>query len=155
MQLLRNIKLLETQLGYMLKVFHVPGKTMIVQGTDRLSRGVMVHPLTGSMGIQSLQLLFPPAIPSKCLLVWALDLCGVTSSSPWQFRSDLDNWRRSLLIDKCTLWTISPQFTVQAMLEAVQSWIEQRFSASHIFIVPGYYKGILAISTRISFSLAS
>jgi len=96
----------------------------------------MVHPLTGYMGMRSLQLLFRPAIPSKRLQVWALHFCGVTSSSPWQLRSDLDNWRRSLLIDKCTLWTISPQLTVQAMLEAVQSWIEQWFSASHIFIVP-------------------
>jgi hypothetical protein len=41
-KLIRRIKLLELQLGCRVEVIHVPGVTMISEGTDGLSRGVWV-----------------------------------------------------------------------------------------------------------------
>ena len=44
-QLIKDILLLEKELGIMLMVFHIPGLVMITQGTDSLSRGIWISNL--------------------------------------------------------------------------------------------------------------
>jgi len=68
MLLIREIRILEMELGCVLDVIHVPGLLMIDQGTDGLSRGVVMHPLSSQNGTTSLADIFRPALVSPALL---------------------------------------------------------------------------------------
>ncbi len=142
MRLIREIRLLELELGVRLMVIHCPGRVMISQGTDGLSRGVFVHPLSGIDGVSPLVSLFRPALPSHELLEWALHFAKVDcklTSRRWLFRTDLCDWSRSKLLDKCVMWCVSPHFGKQCMLEAM-SWVESPLTSGHLFILPRIFQ---------------
>ena len=62
--LIREIKLLELQLDCRVEAVHVPGTTMIVQGTDGLSRGVWMDRLNYT-DHDLPRALFRPAVPTR------------------------------------------------------------------------------------------
>ena len=139
MQLIRDIKLLELTLQCSLRVYHVPGKVMIDQGTDGLSRGVPMHQLSGPGGYSTLGQLFRPALPSLALLHFCFRFASVDfplRDKNWIYRRDADNWSRGSLLDQYVLWTVSPQLAKQCMLEAVNAYVESPFACAHLFVVP-------------------
>ena len=75
-KLFLEVKLLEVILQCHLFLIHVPGTTMIREGTDGLSRGVTLKPLYKYEGNILLPLLWRPALLSNILLSWALSKVG-------------------------------------------------------------------------------
>jgi len=67
---------------------------MISQGTDGISRGVQIQPLTQYVCDNLLTLLWQPALPSHALFTWTLDLLGdhFPPGMHWLFLTDLDDW---------------------------------------------------------------
>ena len=139
LKLVQKIRILELSLGCRLEVIHVPGKLMIRQGTDGLSRGVLLQPLSACDGILPLQDLFRPADTSSDILRWALHMAQVPqplSNQDWQILGDLDDWTLSNLIDRNTLWCVSPHFGKQCMLQALYAWVESPWNSAHLFVIP-------------------
>ena len=66
--LLLAIKILELSLGYIVQVIHVPGTIMISQGTDGLSREVIMQILTPHQSNGLLPLMWRAAPITKSLL---------------------------------------------------------------------------------------
>ena len=137
-KLFLEVKLLEIQLECHLLLIHVPGTTMIREGTDGLSRGVPLQSLYEYEGNSLLPLLWRAATPSHHLLQWALQTISIPweSNSTWIYQSDYTDWSRSNLIGHNVLWCVTPGFGKQAILQGLYSWSETPTCCGHIFIIP-------------------
>ena len=114
----------------------MPDSTMILQGTDSLSRGIWASSFNNSY--QNIMAnLFHPAPPSPALLSWALHQVGCpllpTLFSWWQYTN---SWARSDLVGHSCIWSLSPTVAQQGFTTATISWVEQPCSSAHICIVP-------------------
>jgi hypothetical protein len=69
--LVQQLKALELALGCRLEVIHVPGTTMIAQGTDGLSRGIWANGFNTDFKYFAVEF-FLPALPSLSLTKWVL-----------------------------------------------------------------------------------
>jgi hypothetical protein len=132
--LIRELKILELQHSCQVLVVHVPGTTMIAQGTDGQSRGVWASPLTTNPTFKTADL-FRPAILCNELVEWAN-----TQVAPfcvdWQFRTENDSWDLGSLIKQHTFWVVPPSMARQAMSTALMAWVESPLDSSHLFVVP-------------------
>ncbi len=138
-KLVREVRLLELEMGIRVEVIHVPGVLMIRQGTDGLSRGIVMPSFARSNGVLPLLDIFRPAEPSAALLSWVFSVAQVPhqlQTLDWLFREDLDDWSRTPLLHRFTLWCPSPQFGRQCILEALLAWVEAPFDSGHLFIIP-------------------
>lgn len=136
--LLLKIKLLELQLQCVVQVIHVPGTTMVEQGTDGLSRGVDMQALGAHRSNSLIPLLWRAATPTRELLQWALSIlppCYPPDAS-LTFQTDLSNWTKTPMVNECVLWCPSPSFARQAFLQAMSIWVEIPTTCGHIFLVP-------------------
>ena len=133
-----RIKLLELELRCHIQVIHVPGTTMIVQGTDGLSRGVNMQNLASHPSNGLIPLLWRAAPSNPNVLRWALpNLPPILSTfSSWTYQTDFSNWSKSCMISQPVLWCLSPSFARQGFLQALESWVESPTDSCHIFIVP-------------------
>ena len=133
-----QIKLLEIELSCHLQVLHVPGTTMILQGTDGLSRGVDMQILGSYKSNTLIPLLWRSAPPTKETLHWALSVLPPlwASSTQWVLHSDLSDWSRTPMLRQSVLWCISPSFARQAILHALSVWVECPTDSGHLFLVP-------------------
>jgi len=132
----QELKLLELELGCRVEVIHVPGTTMIRQGSDNLSRGVWVTPLNTSFENVAAAV-FRPAPPSVPLLSHVVSLSGSPlPTSVWEWRTDLDDWRTSTMVGRHVVWSLSPSLARQGISAGVAAWVESPWNSSHIFIVP-------------------
>lgn len=134
--LIQRLKQYEMEHHCRVEVIHVPGTTMIRQGTDGLSRGLWVTPLHDT-SVNYTAALFRPAPLSTALICWALqELVSYQPSYPSLLLHDFSSWSGSSLLHQHCLWSLSPTFARQGFLAAVFAWIETSTTASHIFIVP-------------------
>jgi hypothetical protein len=69
--LVKQVKALEFALGCRLEVIHVPGTTMITQGTDGLSRRLWSNGFNTDFKYFLVEVLLP-ALPYLSLTQWAL-----------------------------------------------------------------------------------
>ena len=140
--LLLKIKLLELQLHCVLQVIHVPGTTMISQGTDGLSRGVDMQILGSHKSNSLIPLLCRPALPTPELLQWSLAILRQywPHNPPFLFQTDSSNWNRSDMLQRSIFWCISPAFARQAILQALSIWIESPTDCGHIFLTPRIFQ---------------
>jgi hypothetical protein len=74
--LVQQLKALELPLGCRLEVIHVPGTTMITQGTDGLSRGISANGFNTYFKYFVLEV-FLLALSSPSLTQWALSHIGI------------------------------------------------------------------------------
>ena len=137
-KLFLEIKLLELKLKCQLLLIHVPGTTMIREGTDGLNRGVSMQPLYRYEGNSLLPLLWRAASPSTSLLDWAQSKIKTpwNSTATWLFQEDYTDWSRSKMLGHNVLWCVTPGFGKQAILQALYTWIETPTICGHIFIIP-------------------
>ena len=91
--LLLRIKILELQLQCVLQVIHVPGTTMISQGTDGLSRGVDMQVLGSHKSNSLIPLLCRSAPPTSELLQWTLSILHNhwSPNTSFLFQTDFSN----------------------------------------------------------------
>ena len=137
-RLFLQIKLLEIELNCLVQVIHVPGTTMIIQGTDGLSRGVDMQKLGSYKSNTLIPLLWRTAPSTVKTLHWALSVLPPlwASTTKWVLHHDLSDWSRTPMLCESVLWCISPSFARQAILQALSVWIECPTSSGHIFLVP-------------------
>ena len=128
---------MEISLNCHLICVHVPGTTMILQGTDGLSRGLSLS----QFNLRPTDLydrLFRPLPPCPKIAQWALSL--TTSSAKrvedWGFVKDLDDWETKLSTHSRLIWFPTAQTCRQAMTAASLNWSEHPLTHEHIFVVP-------------------
>ena len=137
-KLFLDIKLLEIELGCLVQVIHVPGTSMILQGTDGLSRGVEMQTLGSYKSNSLVSLLWRAAPATPVVLNWILSVLPPLwpASTSWLFQTDFSDWSRSSFLCRSALWCISPSFARQAILQALSVWVESPTTNGHIFLVP-------------------
>ena len=92
-KLIRMIKQLENQLECQVEVVHVPGRLMIRQGADGLSRGIRVTPdrIERSTFLEASCVL--SAVPyNPAWMIWAFHQLPVIHALPWRHIDSLDSW---------------------------------------------------------------
>lgn len=135
-RLIEQIRHLELILGCKLQVIHIPGKAIIAQGTDGLSRGVWIselHPDTDPKVLT--ESIFRPAtvqpslIHAACeVLGWESDRCYV---SPWT-----EPFRGSGLLHRYTCHFPPPEMARQTLIFYLEAWVESPLDSGAIFFVP-------------------
>jgi hypothetical protein len=137
-KLVRAAKLLELQLGCRIEVVHVPGRLMIVQGTDGLSRGMWIAPerlLRSSLDESMLTL---EAVPfSPAFGEWLLNLTGYPLGTPYHHHTGVSTWSWNTIFQKLSIWTPSPELgRHQSLGHFMDCWVERAHETSGIFVIP-------------------
>jgi hypothetical protein len=136
-KLVRAAKLLELQLGCRIEVVHVPGRLMIVQGTDGLSRGMWISPerlLRSSLDESMLTL---EAVPfSPAFGDWLLRQCGHYPWTPYHHHTGVSDWDWNTIFQKLSIWTPSPELGRQSLAYFMDCWVERAHETSAIFAIP-------------------
>jgi len=137
--LIRDIKFLELKLNCHLEVVHVPGVTMIDQGTDGLSRGVWISPMHQTRPTESLMAeLFAPVSFSRGLWSWLrgtlfpelLELdhwVNIPWDSPWVGTDVLAN---------ATIWCPPPEMASQALEFILRAFVQLPHTTRAVILVP-------------------
>jgi hypothetical protein len=89
--LIRRIKILELRLKYRLEPIHVPGRLMVYQGADGLSRGIWMsadHVLRST--VEESRLTLGPTPFNHLLGPWALRQAGLSPTTPYEHVTDTD-----------------------------------------------------------------
>jgi hypothetical protein len=122
--LVQKIKALELALGFRLEVIHVPGTTIITQGTDGLSRGICANYFNTDIKYFALEV-FLPALPSLSLTKWALIHIGIYEDYEtwWNVETDTISWEPQNLMHNNTLWVLSPGVAIQGFTAAIMAWV--------------------------------
>ena len=136
-RLIVEIKRLELVLGCHLEVVHVPGTTLIHQGTDGLSRGVWCSPLHRNpeqRGI--LAEIFAPVPFNSTLGDWACMQANIPWPFQWKFRDWRKSWNARLIIDQLTVWFPPPEVAAQLIYALLQAYVERPMTTSILIVVP-------------------
>jgi hypothetical protein len=87
-EMVEEIKRIKIELGIVLEVVHVPGTTIITEGTDGLSRGIWIsHLHSNPSQDQVLSEIFSPVPFTPDVSQWALNEFGLSSTIPCHYRS--------------------------------------------------------------------
>jgi hypothetical protein len=125
-QLIRRIKSLELRLRCRLEPIHVPGRLMVQQGADGLSRGIWMsadHVLSSSVEASQLTL---SALPFNAILgAWALRHAGFLPSAPYHHISDSEDWSWEHIGNQVTIWNPAPELAHQAITTFLDLWVEK------------------------------
>jgi hypothetical protein len=107
--LVQQLKALEIAVGCRLEVIHVPGTTMITQGTDGLSRGIWANGLNTYFKSFAVEV-FLPDLPYVPLNKWALGHIGIFEEyAPfWNVETDTSYWEPQNLMHNDTFWVLLP-----------------------------------------------
>ena len=136
-KLIREIKRLENRLECQVEVVHVPGRLMICQGADGLSRGIRVTPerVERTTFLEAGRVL--SAVPyNPAWMVWACQQLPVVHALPWRHIGSLDDWSFGQLANCMTFWTPTPEMARQAITCFLQSWCECATTMGAVFCVP-------------------
>jgi hypothetical protein len=135
--LIRRIKILELRLKCRLEPIHVPGRLMILQGADGLSRGIWMsadHVLRSSVEESRLTL---SATPFNNLLgAWAIRQAGLAPNTPYNHITDTDAWSWAQIGNLLTVWNPAPELAHQAITACLDLWVEQATTTSALFLIP-------------------
>jgi hypothetical protein len=130
--LVRQIRLLEAQLDVLLEVVHIPGKFLIRQGTDGLSRGIWLSP-NNTIGIgltwmqQALQ-----AVEWSCQLYNTIIQFAPAN---WHYFTH-DSLSPSTVLHAATVWCPLPEIAQQILSLLLVWWLEAPYTTQCAVIVP-------------------
>jgi hypothetical protein len=118
-------------------VIHVPGTTIITQGTNGLSRGIWANGINTEFKSFTADV-FLPALPSISLTKWYLIHIGIYEDyTPWwNVKTDTSSWEPHNLMHNNTFWVLSPGVTIQGFTAAIMARVESPWDSSHLFLVP-------------------
>ena len=135
--LVRAAKLLELQLGCRIEVVHVPGRLMIVQGTDGLSRGMWIAPERLARSSLDESMLTLEAVPfSPALGRWVLHLTGYSPWTPYHHHTGVSEWSWDTIFQQLSIWTPAPELGRQSLGHFMDCWVERAHETSAIFVIP-------------------
>jgi hypothetical protein len=122
--LVQQLKVLERALGCRLEVIHVPGTTMITQGTDGLSRGIWSNGFNAYFKYFAVEV-FLPALSSLSLTKWALSHIEIHEEyAPWwNVETDTSLWEPHKLMHTNTFGVLSPGVARQGFTAAIMAWV--------------------------------
>jgi len=132
-----NIKALEQQLGCILEVVHIPGASIIAQGSDDLSRGVWMSPHRSH---ESAPVLIPNLFTGVHLGAhWLehlrLHIPGFPSSD-----TTVRTWDDALagpsFFDQCALWAPPVEMAPGLLSQLVALWTERPHTTSAVVLLP-------------------
>ena len=142
------IRDLEVQLGCHVSVVHVPGKVMIQEGTDGLSRGVWMSPLHSHLPReQVLSALFAPLTPDSALVHHY-----VTTHVP-HYHQDTDTevplslhswslfdwtlpWYTLPILHQFSVWFPPPELARTVISTVLSCFVESPLDTAALFFVP-------------------
>ncbi|CAJ1968848.1 unnamed protein product [Cylindrotheca closterium] len=135
-KLISEIRLLELEPKCTLQVIHVPGKVLITQGTDGLSRGVWMSHLQNIMDPDRLaQAIFDP-VPFDPALVWESLPFLSHHASHWTFQHWNQPWVAATCFHQTTVWCPPPELARQLLTFLLNSWVECPYTTSAVLFVP-------------------
>jgi hypothetical protein len=135
--LIRRIKILELRLQCRLEPIHVPGRLMVFQGADGLSRGIWVsadHLLRSS--VEESRLTLGPVPFTPLLGSWALRQVGLSPLSPYSHVTDTSPWTWDTIGTQLSIWTPSPELAHQAITTFLDLWVEKATCTAALFMIP-------------------
>jgi hypothetical protein len=136
-RLVLQIKRLELVMACHLEVIHVPGKLMIHQGTDGLSRGLWMTPeRTRWSSLTESSVALEPVPFCWHLAHWVESTIGIAHGSFAQHFGSLDPWTFALVKNRWTIWTPTPEVARQALSFFLDCWVEQPLTTGAAFLVP-------------------
>jgi hypothetical protein len=141
-KLIRRLKYLELCLGIRLEVVHIPGKHMIDQRTDGLSRGVR---LTGGgfkrTPREETQRIFEGLPANSRTIGWARgQIAPLLQHTACRYMEGSQNWTFHQIVGKATLWFPAPEWAHQLMEAVVNAWTEQPWDTEAFFIIPRVFQ---------------
>jgi hypothetical protein len=135
--LVEAIKKLEIQLGCVLEVIHVPGTTLITEGTDGLSRGIWNSPLHQRPSRRALLAeIFAPVPYTPDVGQWAVNETAFPPGTPWEHRCWNLEWQAKDIFDRLTVWALPPEVAPQLIYDLLQMHVERPLSTAMILIIP-------------------
>jgi hypothetical protein len=113
--LVESVKAREEALGCILEPIHVPGTTIIEEGSDDLSRGVWSTPLHERADrTVILSEIFAPVPFSPDVGDWACNQAGLTGV-PWHHHSWDHPWIAEAVLGRLTVWAPPPEVAAQLL----------------------------------------
>jgi hypothetical protein len=136
-RLIVEIKKLEQQLDIVLEVVHVPGTSLITQGTDGLSRGVWCSPLHDRPDQGAiLESVFAPLPHSSQLTAWACCEARMSPQHHYHHVNWASGWEPSQVIKKHTIWTPPPEIAPQLLYDLLTSYTAAPLETSFLCVIP-------------------
>ena len=130
-----EIKLLELRLGVSLEPVHVPGRLMMLEGTDGLSRGLWINPVVATNAVVMSEV-FAPVPHSNALRLWVRDQLDLPPGQPLSCRP----WRRLTCTDghlhRLTLWLPPPEMARTLISRLLTHWVESPWDAGMAILLP-------------------
>lgn len=135
-KLVEDIRHLELLLKCQLQCIHIPGKAMIIQGTDGLSRGIWASQLHAEIDQTSLTAsIFRPIPPQgrleeryTSLLGWDRGRC---IRSRWETPV-----QGSALLHQMSIHYPPPELARQTIVFFLEAWVESPLDTGALFFVP-------------------
>jgi hypothetical protein len=141
-KLIRRLKYLELALGVRLEVVHIPGKHMIDQRTDGLSRGLR---LTGGgfkrTPREETQRIFEGLPATSNTIAWARRaIAPFLQHRMCSYMDGSQAWTFHQIVGRATLWLPSPEWAHQLIDAVVNAWTEQPWITEAFFIIPRVFQ---------------
>jgi hypothetical protein len=136
-KLVRAAKLLELRLGCRIEVVHVPGRLMIGQGTDGLSRGMWIAPerlIRSSLAESMLTLESVPFSP--IFGEWILKMTGYLPDTSYHHHTGVSKWDWETIFQQLSIWTPTPELGRQSLGFFMDCWVERAHETAGIFVIP-------------------
>jgi hypothetical protein len=135
--LVRKIKELELRLGCLLEVVHVPGKVMIEEGTDGLSRGVWVSPLHNAVGPAGITAQVFGSVPeSDALLPWVYSKVPILQARRLRMCRLGPFPSANALLHRYTVWAPLPEVARQLISALLFLRMESPATTGFCVVVP-------------------
>jgi hypothetical protein len=132
-QLVMEIKEICQDLQCQLEVVHVPGRLMIDQGTDGLSRGLWLAP---ERRVESINQRLFEAVPyTTALGSWACQTLGIPAHDLQHRSYDSPNSMEDIH-RRVTIWTPPPECGRQVIAAYLRKWVQEPEHAHGIFLIP-------------------
>jgi hypothetical protein len=120
--LIQQLKDLELALGCRLEFIHVPGTSMITQGTNGLIRGIWTNSFNTDFNYFAVEV-FLPALPSLSMTQWALSHIEIHEECApwWNVETDTSSWKTKNLMHTNTFWILSPGVARQGFTATIMA----------------------------------
>ena len=141
-KLIRHLKYLELKLGIRLEVIHIPGKHMIEQGTDGLSRGLQLSGTRLKRAPQDeTQRVFEAVQPTPRVLAWAHEQLAPHCRHPTSIvMNSISSWTFQDITRQSSLWFPAPEWAHQLLDAVVNVWVERPWDTEAFFIIPRVFQ---------------
>ena len=133
--LVYEIKILEVQLGIFLEVVHIPGRIMIVEGTDGLSRGLWIDRATAASTVVMSEV-FAPLPYSPELHGWVRGELGLQPGVPLLHRHWSQLQMDDLHLHRLTLWLPPPEMARTLLCHLLLLWVESPWDTGIAILLP-------------------